>query len=79
MTRDVRRGGGGGVCARAPEFNGVGGGKSHTSPGEHVMLLSRPQTPPQSTEKMKADASFLPFLSGLFLLCIKLLVYGGAS
>lgn len=45
---------------------------SYTSPGEHVMLLSRPETPPQSTEKMKADASLPPFLSRLFLLCIEL-------
>lgn len=47
----------------------------YTSPGEHVMLLSRPQTPSQSTEsteKMKADASLLPFLSRLFLLCTEL-------
>lgn len=63
-------------CARArPSFVGVGGGKSYTSPGEHVMLLSRPQTPPQSTEEMKADASFLPFLSRLFPFSIKLLLY----
>lgn len=45
---------------------------SYTSPGEHVMLLSRPQTPPQSTEKMKVDASLLPFLSRLFLHCTEL-------
>lgn len=42
-----------------------------TLPGEHVMLLSRPQTPPQSTEKMKADASLPPFLSRLLLLSIE--------
>lgn len=48
---------------------------SHSSPGERVILLSRPQTPPQSkgsTEKMKADASLPPFLSRLFLLRIEL-------
>lgn len=48
-----------------------GGGGGCTLPGEHVMLLSRPQTPPQSTEKMKADASLPPFLSRLLLLSIE--------
>lgn len=48
-----------------------GGGGGCTLPGEHVMLLSRPQTPPQSTEKMKADTSLPPFLSRLLLLFIE--------